>query len=1522
MHRCLAAALALAWARCAVATTGLTPFKDPRTCKGYEKQFKDCEGLPKCYECQPVDCDFAEWGEWFEAGGCTGVCFRQRGIAVSNNECGTPCSGLKQETKECLRPECYKEAEDCVLSDWGAWSTCGADFTAQKVRERSMIREPKFGGKECNGPTRETAPCGENPAVDCALTEWGQWTECSVSCGGGWHASMRRVHEAARLGGKPCEGVTRRTKPCNEQKCGETKDCLLGQWSDWSGCGLLGGVQKYRTRRVEQPSSYGGQACAEAVRETQGCPVAHADARPCEMSLWSSWAECSRSCDGGQTYRKRHIDHGPENGGQCVVESLHETKPCGSEPCSPPGANDCALAEWSEWTTCSAKCGTGISERNRKVLQPAKLGGKGCNSGLKETRGCVADKETCGATDCVWGVWEQWSACTCTCGGGTMRRERMIKVAPSNGGELCSPEDKSEIAVCNAQSCEMCVDGAWAQWEEWSSCSASCDKGFRSRHRDVAQHPNDCGQPVIGLEDEFEVCEATQPCVADTDCSLSEWTGWSACSSKCFGVAERQRHVIQYATGRGKTCHAAATKEVAQCNPGIGESSPVECGKPSPEPCMLGQWSEWGKCSAECNGGQKIRMRHILTPAKNEGEPCAGKLSETVPCGTQQCPNDCQDCLWDEWAEWGLCSKCGNQRYRHRNVRTMPNHCGKPCNMSAAKEVSSCHSTCEEVTFCAWSVWSSFSPCSAQCGPATRLRQRAMVTFAEAPESYIFQGPVSAACSGAQMEISACEHKPCGGEQDTVDCAFGAWAEWSAPTCTQLCERHRVIERMSQHGGALCEGQLVETKRCERDCTHAEDCKLSDWNEWGHCSSHEAQRYRSRSLAQEASNGGKECVGNLEETASCSEAPADIRSCQFSRWSEWGTCSMSCGGGLQTRERAVQDPAENGGAMCEGKLQELQMCNEFSCATTTAECVMGEWEAWTGCTNAHDGTKSRERKVLREPLNGGKACNGTLKELSSCNTGGTKCEVSEWTVWDECDKSCGGGQRFRHRQVTQNPEAGGEQCKESLMEIEGCNAEPCNRQDCAVSDWQAWGACTANCGTGQQARSRAVTQLPSDGGMGCNLGLNETRECRDAQGNPLAACPTVDCVWGLWSDWSSCSSNCEGGMRTRDRHIIQAPQKGGKSCTAWNKEETEPCNTQACQAKACIDGQWDEWEEWEPCDKTCDGGLTWRARKILAEANECGKPAVGDSRIYASCNAGVPCVKDVDCELSDWGLWSDCSKTCDGIMRRSRRIVATASGKGTACVGDLKQTAPCSPAMGEAAPTACMGAARMDCQLSEWQAWESCSVSCGGGQQSRSRELAKEAEGGGHCPQQALMQTQSCGNEACPDECMPVDCEWNEWSEWSACDKCGGEKRRFRHVAKVAHCGGTACDAGNSEEVTECTRKCHEQSYCAFGNWGTWSMCSATCGTGQHTRERHLQVTAEAEMRMLNDAAAQDSGLQAKYEQLRTETEALQRWHVQTLAVSFAAGLLSLMVGLAAVRAASRTRTGLSNQRDVEVTLE
>ena len=55
----------------------------------------------------------------------------------------------------------------------------------------------------------------------------------------------------------------------------------------------------------------------------------------------------------------------------------------------------------------------------------------------------------------------------------------------------------------------------------------------------------------------------------------------------------------------------------------------------------------------------------------------------------------------------------------------------------------------------------------------------------------------------------------------------------------------------------------------------------------------------------------------------------------------------------------------------------------------------------------------------------------------------------------------------------------------------------------------------------------------------------------------------VDCVWGEYGDWSSCSDTCGGGSRTRTRSEATPASNGGDPCTG-SATETETCNANAC----------------------------------------------------------------------------------------------------------------------------------------------------------------------------------------------------------------------------------------------------------------------------------------------------------------------------------------------------------------------
>jgi hypothetical protein len=61
----------------------------------------------------------------------------------------------------------------------------------------------------------------------------------------------------------------------------------------------------------------------------------------------------------------------------------------------------------------------------------------------------------------------------------------------------------------------------------------------------------------------------------------------------------------------------------------------------------------------------------------------------------------------------------------------------------------------------------------------------------------------------------------------------------------------------------------------------------------------------------------------------------------------------------------------------------------------------------------------------------------------------------------------------------------------------------------------------------------------------------------------------VDCVWGEYDEWSTCSATCGGGSKTRTRAEAITASNGGAPCIG-SATETGPCNPDECPSSKIL----------------------------------------------------------------------------------------------------------------------------------------------------------------------------------------------------------------------------------------------------------------------------------------------------------------------------------------------------------------
>ncbi|CAH1776207.1 unnamed protein product [Owenia fusiformis] len=550
-----------------------------------------------------------------------------------------------------------------------------------------------------------------------------------------------------------------------------------------------------------------------------------------------------------------------------------------------------------------------------------------------------------------------------------------------------------------------------------------------------------------------------------------------------------------------------------------------------------GDWEEWSVCSVTCGNGYSHRKRRCMDSLANkEVSPldCFGRDMEFKICTVADCPR------WESWSDWEECSTfttCG--RGFKTRTRTCSNGgipgkdrlCMGPLNETTPCEEPSCDAPLKlargeeygegviEIYNDKTKLWGDI--CYDGFDTSAGDIACKQIGFVGLDQVYKSGSPPNGdyltmkSCKGDEVALQQCVHE---GWKSNANCLISAgikcivngdWANWSKwGNCSVTCaEGIRTRIRTCTHppnlrGGTACEGEEMQTKPCSKPSCPV-DGEYTQWSTWGDCSVTCAggQQSRSRECTGQA-HGGSPCEGPSYETRDCNTAFCPVDG-YVSKWGDWENCSLECGGGVTHRVRHCIGPFYDG-KDCAEPLTESRMCNTHFCPV---DGILTTWGDWIDCNVTCGGGVEWRHRTCIGPFYEGAPCPGALRESQLCNT--QPCPVDGvWELfsdWSVCSVTCGGGSRYRTRNCT-GPYYGGAECQGDSQET-----EPCNTNSCMIPgewlDWGPYGLCDQTCDAGKAMRKRECNMTTHAHLTDPCIG-NDTmfQTCNNISCNPVPSC--------------------------------------------------------------------------------------------------------------------------------------------------------------------------------------------------------------------------------------------------------------------------------------------------------------------------------------------------------------------------------------------------------------------------------
>ena len=346
---------------------------------------RTCSGIVP--ECPPnIDCQVSTTSSFTtpcsEPCG-TGTMYVLHNIVQPAVGLGKPCPWNSMIWQESCNTQSCQATANCNNVFWpSVWSpcnvACGPGFQYQTRLSTGPNDEcPLIRTQSCN-----LGDCSGNP--NCIPPSIDQVVEiCMANCLGLSGTAVALESKYCSLSSSIVASLCGFMNGSN--LCSTPIDCQVSNWSSWGACselncsttnssGALTRGEQFRTRTILVAPQFGGAECPPLI-DSQDCPCTPVD---CSLSSWTTVADCSEPCGGGQQMVYRTIiQQGSDGGAVCstVPTDYLQLIPCNTQSCG-----SCSWMSWSDfvstygnvWTTCSSNdCTQGFQRQGPRPLQQA-----------------------------------------------------------------------------------------------------------------------------------------------------------------------------------------------------------------------------------------------------------------------------------------------------------------------------------------------------------------------------------------------------------------------------------------------------------------------------------------------------------------------------------------------------------------------------------------------------------------------------------------------------------------------------------------------------------------------------------------------------------------------------------------------------------------------------------------------------------------------------------------------------------------------------------------------------------------------------------------------------------------------------------------------------------------------------------------------------------------------------------------------------------------------------------------------